>query len=287
MSLDRVLRVAAYPALVLGALAGTMALAPIDRDLAYLVPQVVLWTMVLVLERIIPFERGWVRGPHDVLVDVLHAVFSATLVGTLVHVACEQLAARWAPSLGSPWPSRWPFAVQVVLALALGELGNYWLHRIEHTSWLWRLHALHHATPRVDALGQLRNHPIDVALTVVLATLPASLLGAPEDVRLAVVALASAHGPLQHANLDLRLGPLRHVFNVAEVHRHHHARAIAEANGNYAPMLLLWDHVFGTYLRFDSPTTREVGLPAGSPEEAMPERYLAHLAWPFRRTRRS
>ena len=283
----RAIAVLLYPTLVLGAPLAALALRPHLGDaLALALPQLVVLAIVFALERLVPFERAWMRTRRELWVDVLHALLSTTLVAALVQGLATDHFARFALTL---WPRSLPLAAQVLLALALGELGNYWLHRLEHEhALLWRLHALHHAQPRVDALGVMRNHPLDVALTVALASFPAVLLGASTEVLFALAALTSAHAPLQHANVELRLGPLRHLLNTAEIHRWHHARALAEANGNYAPMLLVWDLVFGTHLRFPPEHAPPiVGLPAGAPEERMPERYLAHLRWPFRRDRPS
>jgi ornithine lipid hydroxylase len=283
----RAIAVLLYPTLVLGAPLAALALRPHLGDaLALGLPQLVVLAIVFTLERLIPFEPSWTRTRGELFVDVLHALISTTLVAALVQGLATDHLAAFALSI---WPRSLPLAVQVLLALALGELGNYWLHRVEHEHpLLWRLHALHHAQPRVDALGVMRNHPLDVALTVALASFPAVLLGASAEVLFTLAALTSAHAPLQHANVELRLGPLRHVLNTAQIHRWHHARDPREANSNYAPMLLVWDRVFGTLRRFDARTEMpRVGLPDGAPEARMPERFLAHLAWPFRRDRPS
>ena len=89
-------------------------------------------------------------------------------------------------------------------------------------------------------------------------------------------------GMLQHANIDVRLGPLNRIFSMAEPHRWHHSRTLAEANSNYGSNLIVWDLVFGTFfLPSDREAPREIGI-ADLPR--FPTGYLAQLATPFRWT---
>jgi sterol desaturase/sphingolipid hydroxylase (fatty acid hydroxylase superfamily) len=53
-------------------------------------------------------------------------------------------------------------------------------------------------------------------------------------------------GIFQHANVQLRLGPLNWFFSMAELHRWHHSRTVEEANHNYGQTISVWDWVFGT-----------------------------------------
>lgn len=99
-----------------------------------------------------------------------------------------------------------------------------------------------------------------------------------------MAAFSAAHGLLQHSNIDLRTGPLDYVLATARVHRWHHSPVREEADANYCPRLLLWDHVFGSY-RFD-PARRppeDVGL--GPDGADFPSGYTAHLRVPFDRAR--
>jgi sterol desaturase/sphingolipid hydroxylase (fatty acid hydroxylase superfamily) len=133
------------------------------------------------------------------------------------------------------------------LAFALVELLQYWLHRLSHQrDFLWRFHAVHHSAERLYVLNAGRDHPLGAALFFLPELVPLILLGAPEGI-LALQAINTiVCGLFQHANIDIRLGPLRYVFSVGELHRWHHQRDVSEANHNFGANWILWDLVFAT-----------------------------------------
>jgi sterol desaturase/sphingolipid hydroxylase (fatty acid hydroxylase superfamily) len=149
--------------------------------------------------------------------------------------------------------------MQLLLVVCLTDLLQYWLHRASHRwEWLWRFHAIHHSAERLYWLNTGRFHPFDAALTY-LASLPLLwILGCPEQTIALYLILATSHGPLQHSNIDMRLGPLNWVLCQAELHRWHHSPLRGERDMNYGAITILWDVVFGT--RF---------LPARRPPEAL------------------
>jgi sterol desaturase/sphingolipid hydroxylase (fatty acid hydroxylase superfamily) len=200
----------------------------------------------------------------------------------MVRVAGALVAGWLAETIGLRlWPTGWPLAAQLGLALVIAELPQYWLHRLQHEQdWLWRFHAVHHAAPRLYWLNAARFHPVDIWLLYVVGYTPLVILGCPAEV-IALFALFDAvFGMLQHANIEIRLGPLNRVFSAAEPHRWHHSRTIREANNNYGSNLIIWDLVFGTFFL---PPDREPPTAIGIADlPAFPTGYLAQLAAPFR-----
>lgn len=72
-----------------------------------------------------------------------------------------------------------PGAVLVAGLLAL-DLFAYAAHRLHHSVHsLWRLHAVHHADPLVDASTGLRHHPGEAVSVAVLGGLIFGMLGLP------------------------------------------------------------------------------------------------------------
>ena len=71
------------------------------------------------------------------------------------------------------------------LALVIGELGQYWVHRMQHeVPWLWRFHALHHSAPRLYWLNAARFHPFDILINNFAAIVVLVVLGASQNVLL-------------------------------------------------------------------------------------------------------
>ena len=95
--------------------------------------------------------------------------------------------------------------------------------------------------------------------------------------------ITAVHGIFQHANLQLRLGPLNHFFSMAELHRWHHSKTIEEANHNYGQTVIVWDTLFGT--RF-LPADREPPEAIGIPDlPAFPMTWWAQIRSPFQWSR--
>lgn len=214
-----------------------------------------LWVLALILrlERRQPFELRWRQPVADDTrrVDTPSALAVVLVLNPLVTLLTPLLAlflAAQLPTLQALWPNSSPWILQALLALLLSELAKYALHRAHH-EWppLWRLHALHHGSERLRWLNNFRVHPLNLLLVQLGAFVPLRLIGAPEELLLAVLAFTQPVLLLQHANVDLRSGVWNRVFSTNEAHRWHHSARPAEANRNYGAALLLWDQLFGTF----------------------------------------
>lgn len=257
----------------------------VAAPLAILAPQFVAFAVVAVFEHIYPYYRSWNDPRADVRVDATHAISIGILLAVMTPpiVAMGVAFGGWLSRTfdSGLWPGDWPLLAQIALALVIGELPGYWIHRFEH-QWegLWRFHAVHHSAPRLYWLNAGRFHPIDSFLTFAPSYLLLVGLGCGETI-LAYFALVTAiHGIFQHANVQLRLGPLNWIFSMAELHRWHHSRTMAEANHNYGQTISIWDWVFGTrYLPSDRRPPQEIGIPGLS---AFPMTWAAQILSPFR-----
>jgi sterol desaturase/sphingolipid hydroxylase (fatty acid hydroxylase superfamily) len=237
-------------------------------------------------EKVQPRFASWAVSRGDWPADLAHTALSTLLPPEIIRAATVSAltgGAVWLSArLGSPlWPSGLPLAAQLVLAMVISELGSYWAHRLMHERpLLWRLHAVHHSAPRLYWLNAGRFHPLDTSIQYVGQTFPLLLLGAGPEVIALFSLWTAVHGMFQHANLDIRLGPLNWVFSMAELHRWHHSTLPTEGNTNYGANICLWDIVFGTrFLPSDREPPESIGI-AGM--EGFPAGYFAHLATPFR-----
>ena len=242
----------------------------------------ILW--VALLERVLPHRPEWSRAQGDLLADALYlpttsavAALMRPAIATLGVGMSAWLSARFGFGL---WPHDWPLVAQLGLSWVVVEGFAYWPHRWLH-EWpsLWRLHATHHSPERLYWLNATRAHPLEHVFRSTFNMLPLAFAGAPAEL-LALQAITDAVvGLFQHANVDIRLGPLNYVFSAAPVHRWHHSRTRAEADHNYGDNFIFWDLVFGTYYR---PREREVEALGIAGLGAFPRGYLAQLAAPFR-----
>lgn len=278
------LRVSAFPLLFGGA--GYVAWIGYSPEaITWLMPVLVgaVILLTLGLERIVPYAGRWNSGP-ETGADVFYIAASSVVVAIAEAATWSvaiMLVGAFSANATSIWPTQWPVAAQLFLALAIGDLLPYFYHRASHESsgFLWRVHAVHHASERLYALNFARFHPINAFLTAALTLLPLAVLGVPAPLIFVAGVLHNVHGVLSHANVDFRLGPLNAIFSMAELHRWHHARDPQLANGNYGATVLLWDWLFGSRRHPQKHLDADgIGLWSGS---SLPRGMLSQWKYPF------
>ena len=200
---------------------------------------------------------------------LLWSVLAASVL-SFVHA---RLAA-WLPADFRSAAAELPLVVQVLLAVALGDLAVYAFHRACHRfDFLWRFHAVHHSAEHLDWLAAHREHPLDGLCTQLCQNLPAFVIGLHMPAVAWLIVFRGAWGIFIHSNVKIPIGPFRYLLGAPELHHWHHARCRTEHNfANLAPWL---DVVFGTYHRPEGEETYPLGL-----TEPHPKGYLAQLIWP-------
>lgn len=204
------------------------------------------------------------------------------VLGAAAASAWVRTASGWT-GLGSRlWPSV-PFAVQVVAALVLLDLGNFLVHRALHRAdWLWRFHEAHHSSLRLEWLATFRSHLVEQLLRRAVAPLGLIVLGVPAD---AVGIAATAFlgwAMLNHANLRLPPGVHERVLITPRLHRVHHVPATTERN--FGTVFVWWDALGGTLVRSDPNPAAPFGLPRRHLE--YPQGWARQLVAPFARRER-
>ena len=280
---------ALFPAVMGLTLAGTAGFLRlgVPPSLALIVPLALAYAAVAIAETRFPEVPEWSRPRRDVPVDVAHflgsGVVTVELLRPLLSVAAVALAGPLSQAFGArPWPRQWPLALQLPVALVLGDLFLYWTHRLAHeVPLLWRFHAIHHSAPRLYFFNAHRFHPIDLLLSYGCWYVPLVALGAGPDLIALHTVFTAVNGIFKHTNFPLRLGGWNRVFSAAETHRWHHSPVLAEANSNYGQNLMVWDVVFGTWaLPVDRRPPVAVGL-ADASAASFPQDYLGQLRAPF------
>jgi sterol desaturase/sphingolipid hydroxylase (fatty acid hydroxylase superfamily) len=274
-----------FPGILLGALgvvAGGLQ-GGLDPVFCVVVAGIAAIVLILVGQWLMPYRDDWKAPPPTFGLDLVHLVFTA-LTNDLTRLATTGLfvwGSTWlSGAFGAQlWPSEWPLALQLVIAVVIGDFGVYWWHRLCHeVPLLWRFHAVHHSADRLYVFAAGRNHPFQVAVDHVAQVLPLILLGVSGDVLALLAVMTLVLGLLQHANIDMDHGLWNRIFATADYHRWHHSPEIAESKTNYGDNLILWDVVFGTRWLPEGRRPLSVGLPGW----VVPENVFAHLKAPFR-----
>ena len=174
-----------------------------------------------------------------------------------------------------------PFWLQLVEAMFLTDLAQYWFHRAFHrVPFLWGFHAVHHSAPAMDWLAGARMHFIEIALLRGVTSLPLLTFGFTPAVMQTYVALVYVYSSLVHANLKGDFNILGQFLVTPRFHHWHHGLDKEAVDVNFAIHFPWLDRLFGTYHMPTSRWPTAYGVP-----EKVPRGYLAQMRYPF--TRRS
>lgn len=154
----------------------------------------------------------------------------------------------------------------------------------------WRLHQIHHADRNIDVSTALRFHPIEIAISALLKSVAAIIIGAPIAAIIVFEILLNACAIFNHANTALPQSLerfVRPIIITPDLHRIHHSVLKEEHNSNYGFCLTIWDRLFGTLRQYRNAGSQpaQIGLPKIL--NKLPERLTWTLAAPFSDPRRA
>lgn len=227
------------------------------------------------VERVIPYQHAWNRGPGELRRDIAHAVVNLAIIIFLT------LVVRPGHVL---WPRALPLWAQLLFAILVADAGITLAHYLSHRfAWLWRFHAPHHEMTRMYGFNGLIQHPAHQAFEILLGGGFLVMLGMPHEVGLLVSFAVVVQLLLQHSNADMRIGPFAWLLAVAPVHRRHHRREFDAYGVNFGLFTNIWDHLLGVA---DVGRQAPVGQDdLGLADPDYPKTYLAQVAQPFARDR--
>jgi sterol desaturase/sphingolipid hydroxylase (fatty acid hydroxylase superfamily) len=231
--------------------------------------------LVVLAERGIPLRRDWQRASRaERRTDLTSMLVLMMVADPIVKRGLLPLVATTgvpfvAPDGGLAWfPTQWHPVLQLVLAAAIAECGQYGVHRAMHSGrWLWGLHGFHHNPTRIYWLNGFRANPLNMILHQLAGLGLLVAIGTPTAVVQMLILFSTAAAVFQHANADLRYDGWNWIFSTADLHRWHHATGQEIRQVNFGGLLTLWDIVFGTYRRAEG-TPKAVGVDAGVPRAA-------------------
>lgn len=278
----RVLGVLAYPALLTATLLVASATLVLDWNPEWVSPLFLAGTVLYlsVLERLIPHRRDW--HPDRAEWRWYGVYFALTMAGSVL----AQFLVTTAVGKVSPDDPALPLGAEIPAALLSGSLAGYLVHRLGHTNpVLWRLHGVHHVPRKVNVANNGVNHVLDITLAQGVVQLTLALAGFSQKSVLATGFFVTMQGYFVHANVDVRIGRLNHLFASPEQHRLHHSTDLSEA-GHYGSDLSCWDHLFGSFTWRPGREPAAVGLSDPSSFPGTGE-ILASLLRPWRRAKRA
>ncbi|WP_341903707.1 sterol desaturase family protein [Fluviicola taffensis] len=142
-----------------------------------------------------------------------------------------------------------------LLVLIVQDFGFYWHHRLSHKIRLfWTGHVNHHSATHLSLAIALRQGWFEIAYRDIWY-LPFILIGFHPIMIVMMHQFNLIFQFWPHTDAIGKLGWFDKLFNSPSNHRVHHSRKIEDLDKNYGGILMLWDHLFGTYKAEEQKTT--------------------------------
>jgi len=221
------------------------------------------------------FRAEWQTDFHHFIVNHMVVGFVLLATNLLVHKLFG-----WAANDGvRGWVQGLNFWVALLLIILVADLVQYWTHRAYHeVPVLWRLHAVHHSVKSMDWLAGSRQHILELLITRTLVLAPIFVLGFSKEVIDAYIVVVGFQAVFNHANVSVRLGPLRYLIVTPNFHHWHHSQDDEAIDKNYAAHFAFLDHLFGTAVQSDRPWPDQYGVVG----DYVPDGFWKQLQFPFR-----
>lgn len=176
------------------------------------------------------------------------------------------------------WVQNLPFVLELLLALVLTDLFQYWAHRIFHNSeYLWRFHSIHHSTQNMDWLAGSRTHFVDIFFVRSMSFVPLYVMGFTTLTFNVYIIFIAIHAVLIHANTNIKFGFLKYIITTPQYHHWHHCEDEEHYGNNFAVVFPFIDMVFGTYYLPKDKWPKGTGLT----ETSFPKGFLRQTIYPF------
>jgi sterol desaturase/sphingolipid hydroxylase (fatty acid hydroxylase superfamily) len=166
-----------------------------------------------------------------------------------------------------------PTLYKLILFYIVEDLGLYWVHRLMHTNYVWRIHKWHHYPTYLYWLAGIRAtipHVVLFNLAFVVA-LPL-LKGSPGWVFQMIMVEHVFRNDWQHMNVTWRSKWwLEWIFVTPRYHQIHHSDNPNHYMYNLGSLFTIWDRIFGTYF---NPKELKQELSFGIGERVRPVRLI-------------
>ncbi len=215
----------------------------LDKFLLFVaLPTVVVTSLLeaLVLARLRAYDwRASAVSLFDLVARVAVQIFAPLSIATPFIVLAYQ------HRLGTIALDGWA----ALLALFVGqEFCYYWFHRAAHrVRWFWCNHAVHHSSNQLNLAAAYRIGILSRLTGSTLFFVPLVWFGFPPRIVFEVLSLNLLYQFWIHAAWIPKLGWLELVLNTPSAHRVHHAVNLEYLDANYGGVLIVFDHLFGTY----------------------------------------
>ena len=163
------------------------------------------------------------------------------LIFSIIATAIYKIRLTTIPVSSNNWTN-------LIILFLLVDLGFYVEHRCSHRiKLLWASHSVHHSSEKMQATTAFRLSWTPILSGVFAFYLPIVWIGYDPVWVYGMVSGSLAYQFFVHTELVPRIGWLEWVINTPSAHRVHHASNPEYIDKNFGGILLIWDHLFGSY----------------------------------------
>jgi sterol desaturase/sphingolipid hydroxylase (fatty acid hydroxylase superfamily) len=146
-----------------------------------------------------------------------------------------------------------PSVILWVALLLCTDFTWYWYHRLAHEiNLFWAAHIVHHQSEDFNYTVSARITALQAILrTGFWSILP--IIGFPAEMITSILLVHGLYPFFVHTQLVGKLGILEYFMVTPSHHRVHHASNPEYLDKNYGDMFIIWDKLFGTFKKEESP----------------------------------
>jgi len=152
------------------------------------------------------------------------------------------------------------YIIEFILTVFLITFIHYFYHRALHHPALWELHKLHHSADEMNIFTASREHPLVVAVNVILISVPSAIFGIRPEVIFVYKSLEGFYNLFLHSKVDLFPKFTESFMISTTAHHIHHSDDPAYYNKNFGMVLNIWDKIFFTYAAPDKNKKLNFGI---------------------------
>lgn len=243
-----------------------------------------LFMMVLLfipIELVFPRNKEQTKFHPEWRTDLIYFIISHLFIQLFGVITKKpaQLFFGWMDLGGlHQWVQNLPFVLELLLALVVTDLFQYWAHRIFHShEYLWRFHSVHHSTKHMDWLAGSRTHFMDIFFTRSMTFIPLYVMGFSTLTFNVYIIFIAIHAVLIHANTSIHFGVLKYIITTPQYHHWHHCEDPKYYGKNFAVVFPFIDKIFGTYYLPGNVWPEGTGLH----ETYFPKGFIRQSLYPF------
>lgn len=249
---------------------------------------IVLFIYLFLVEWLAGYYSRARMGRNDQIINFLALLQDRVVVQPTIAFVSAYLFGHLIPQYKGALSDA-PFWPSLIIFMLSQDFIHYWFHRKAHEwKWLWRLHRTHHSSSEMSLMVTARLNILwQLILPVTYYAGAAIYLGLTKVFFIAYtikqLITLSTHSDRRFDLFFYKFTWFRpilwlyeHVFTTADAHHAHHG--IGDNGcpmGNYAPVMMFWDFVFGT-AKLPHQRQQKIGIYHDAKDH-----WLYQLYWPF------